>query len=151
MNLTDIGSNICKKTDPSCDFLQSFQTNELVVQKCKLKRKLQPRTRHEVPNGNRNMTVLFLLLYHNMEVGGQGHAPAALFSGKTCGSWVGSTISLDGCGKFLPTGIRSLDSQVHSESLWTLLYHSPQCRWVHGRFLPYCSPLILLVTYGFYV
>jgi hypothetical protein len=51
MNLTDIGSNICKKTDPSCDFLQSFHTNELVVQKCMLKCKLQPRTRHEVPNG----------------------------------------------------------------------------------------------------
>jgi hypothetical protein len=47
-------------------------------------------------------------------VGGQLHAPAALSPGKRRGTYctgglVGPRVGLDGCGKFLPTWIRSPD------------------------------------------
>jgi hypothetical protein len=32
---------------------------------------------------------------------------------------------LDGCGKFVPTGIRSLDSPTHSQFMYLLRYHGP--------------------------
>jgi hypothetical protein len=62
-----------------------------------------------------------------MRVGGQLHAPAALPPGKRpgtycIGGWVGPRAGLDGCGKFVPTMIRSPDRPARRESLYRLRY-----------------------------
>ena len=38
------------------------------------------------------------------------------------GGWVDPRADLDGCGKFVPTGIRYLDRPARSESLYRLSY-----------------------------
>ena len=42
------------------------------------------------------------------------------------GGWVGPRACLDGCGKYPPTGIRSPDRPVRSESLYRLSYPGRQ-------------------------
>jgi len=67
-----------------------------------------------------------------MGMSSQGHAPAALRPGKRpgthcIGGWVGPRAGLDTCGKSRPpTGIRSPDRPVRSESIHRLSYPSPQ-------------------------
>ena len=65
-----------------------------------------------------------------MGVSGQRHAPAALPPGKRpgthcVGGWVGPQAGLDRCGKSRPTGIRSPDRPVRSESIYRLRYPGP--------------------------
>jgi hypothetical protein len=65
-----------------------------------------------------------------MGVGGQRHAQAALPPGKRAGThciggWVGPSGGLDRSGKSRPTGIRSPDRPVRSQSLYRLSYLSP--------------------------
>jgi len=54
-----------------------------------------------------------------MGVGGRRHAPAALPPGNYTVpiGCVGPRIGVDGAENLTPTGIRSLDREVHSESL----------------------------------
>jgi hypothetical protein len=54
--------------------------------------------------------------------GGVGHATAALHPGNRAGTyctegWVGRSGGLNGCGKFRPRGIRSLDRPARSGPL----------------------------------
>ena len=56
-------------------------------------------------------------------VGGYLHAPAALLLENKpgthfIGGWVGPRASLDGCGKFRPTGIRFPDCPACSELVY---------------------------------
>jgi len=65
-----------------------------------------------------------------MKADGQCYAPAALPPGKRLGihytgSWVGTRAGLHGYGKSRPTGIRSTDHRVRSESLYRMSYPSP--------------------------
>ena len=64
-----------------------------------------------------------------MGLGGQRHAPAVLpleRPGTHCiGGWVGPRVGLDGCEKLAPTGIRTHDHPVRSESLYQLRHPGP--------------------------
>ena len=66
-----------------------------------------------------------------MGVGGQCHALALLPPGKTqyllYSRLGGIQARLDGCGKFVPTGIRSPDRAACSKSLYWLHYPRLQC------------------------
>jgi hypothetical protein len=58
---------------------------------------------------------------------GQRHAPAAFYPRERpdthyTGGWVGPRVGLDRCGKSHPTGIRSQDRPVRSQSLYRLRY-----------------------------
>jgi hypothetical protein len=86
--------------------------------------KFQPRTDHEGPEGEYiyNSTLSLTSVLH--EVGGQGHASAALPRERSCihyiWGWVGPMPGLDGCGKLASTGIRSPNRPARSESLYRL-------------------------------
>jgi hypothetical protein len=71
----------------------------------------------------RSIALFFLQPRHQMEVGGQRHAPDALSPAKKqgthcTGGWVGPRTGLDWCGKSRPTGIRSPDRPARSKLLW---------------------------------
>ena len=79
--------------------------------KGKGKGKVQPRTGHEGPEGDKRYSYTLSLTSALDEVGGQRHAPAALPPGKRpgthcIGSWVAPRAGLDVCGNISsPTGI----------------------------------------------
>ena len=59
-------------------------------------------------------------LFFTLAVGGQCHAPPALYPRKrpsihSMGGRLGPRVSMDGCAKSCPTGIRSLDHPACSE------------------------------------
>jgi len=66
-----------------------------------------------------------------MEMGVQRHALPAYCRerpGNHCiGGWVGPRADLDGCGKSLPTGIRSPDRPARIKSLYQLRYPGSPC------------------------
>jgi hypothetical protein len=87
------------------------------------KHKVRPRTDHEVPEMGKRFISTLSLTSALDRVGGQYHAPAALFPGKRHGShwtggFVGPKVGLEGAEYLAPTGIRSLDRPARSESLY---------------------------------
>ena len=92
----------------------------------RVKVKVTPQQATKAQRGRWCTALLFLQPRRKMGVGGQHHAPAALSPGKTRytlggpkgRSWRVQKISP-------PTGIRSPDRPVHSESLYRLSYPGP--------------------------
>ena len=55
------------------------------------------------------------------------------------GDGVGSRAGLDGCGKSLPTEIRSPDRPARSESLYRLGYRGPEGKKVKTKLYPFSN------------
>jgi len=98
--------------------------------KGKGKGKVRPRTGHEGPE-EEQMYSSTLSLTSALDGGGwsmprPGHFPHRERPGTHCiGGWVGRRAGLEGCWNFHPTGIRSPDRSVRSESLYRLHYPGP--------------------------
>ena len=104
--------------------------------------KVPPTTGHEGPDGEYRYRSTFSLTSALDGMGGQHHAPAALYPrkrpGTNCiGGWVGLRAVLDGCGKFRPHLIRSPDRPVRSQSLYRLPYPGS---FIHG------FPMIFIIN-----
>jgi hypothetical protein len=82
--------------------------------------KRAPRRGHEGPEGSRGITLLFLWSRHQMGVGGQRHAPAALLLGKRPGVGCAPGPVWIGAENLPPTRIRFPDRPARSEPLYRL-------------------------------
>jgi hypothetical protein len=79
-------------------------------------------TRWRRPEGGVEVQLYSFFNLGTRWVGGQRHAPSTLRPGKRhdtycTGGRVGPRAGLDGCGNFVPTGIRSLDRPDSNQSL----------------------------------
>ena len=130
---------------------------------CRMNGKWINTIQYNTIQGGRGMAIIFFnLSIRRGGVSGQRQAPAALPPGKRAGThcirgWVGPRAGLDGCGKPLPTGIRSSDRPARSKSLYRLRYPVPHsymshilrfsvCLLDHKRHTKTCSDVIYIVN-----